>query len=96
MAIGMGKMLGFKFPENFNFPYTSKSITEFWKRWHITLGNWMKNYLYIPLGGNRANHTYRNLMIVFLISGFWHGASWNFVIWVLYMESLGNRTSRVE
>lgn len=81
MAIGMGKMLGFKFPENFNFPYSSHSITEFWKRWHMTLGNWMKDYLYIPLGGNRGTKTFMNLMIVFLLSGLWHGASWNFVIW---------------
>lgn len=81
MAIGLGRMLGFEFPVNFNFPYSSKSVTEFWKRWHMTLGNWMKDYLYIPLGGNRAGHTYRNLMIVFLFSGLWHGASWNFVLW---------------
>ncbi|MBL0339801.1 MAG: MBOAT family protein [Bacteroidetes bacterium] len=81
MAIGIGKMLGFKFPENFKFPYSSRSITEFWKRWHMTLGNWMKDYLYIPLGGNRGNSTYINLMIVFLLSGLRHGASWNFVLW---------------
>jgi alginate O-acetyltransferase complex protein AlgI len=81
MAIGLGRMMGFRFPENFNFPYTSRSITEFWKRWHMTLGNWMKDYLYIPLGGNRGGQTYRNLMTVFLLSGLWHGASWNFVIW---------------
>ncbi|MBL0339972.1 MAG: MBOAT family protein [Bacteroidetes bacterium] len=87
MAIGMGKMLGFKFPENFNFPYSSKSITEFWKRWHMTLGNWMKDYLYIPLGGNRGNNTYLNLMIVFFLSGLWHGASWNFVIWGVFHGS---------
>jgi alginate O-acetyltransferase complex protein AlgI len=86
MAIGIGKMIGFKFPENFNNPYISQSITEFWRRWHITLGNWMKNYLYIPLGGNRlsTNRTYLNLWIVFLLSGLWHGASWNFVIWGAY------------
>ncbi len=81
MAIGLGTMLGFKFPENFNFPYSSKSVTEFWKRWHITLSNWMKDYLYIPLGGNRNHRTYVNLMVVFLLSGLWHGASWNFVLW---------------
>lgn len=84
MAIGLGNMFGFKLPENFNNPYTSSSITEFWRRWHITLGNWMKNYLYIPLGGNKVNSSYKiyfNLCIVFLISGFWHGASWNFIIW---------------
>jgi alginate O-acetyltransferase complex protein AlgI len=84
MALGIGKMLGFRFPENFNHPYLSQSITEFWRRWHITLGNWMKNYLYIPLGGNRVSSKTRlffNLWLVFLLSGLWHGASWNFVIW---------------
>lgn len=87
MAIGLGKMMGFKFPENFNNPYISQSITEFWRRWHITLGNWMKNYLYIPLGGNRVNskvRLYFNLWIVFLASGLWHGASWSFVFWGAY------------
>ena len=86
MAIGLGKIIGFRFPENFNNPYTSSSITEFWRRWHITLGTWMKNYLYIPLGGNKATKTklYRNLIIVFLLSGLWHGASWNFVLWGAY------------
>ena len=86
MAIGLGKMMGFKFPENFNNPYTSKSITEFWRRWHMTLGTWMKNYLYIPLGGNQVNNfkLYRNLIFVFLISGLWHGASWNFILWGTY------------
>jgi alginate O-acetyltransferase complex protein AlgI len=84
MAIGLGKMMGFDFPENFNNPYASKSITEFWRRWHITLGSWMRQYLYIPLGGNRVTNKgrlYLNLWIVFLISGLWHGASWNFVVW---------------
>jgi len=84
MAIGIGKMIGFKFPENFNNPYVSKSITEFWRRWHITLGDWMKNYLYIPLGGNRVKtkrRLYFNLWFVFLLSGLWHGAAWNFIIW---------------
>ncbi len=86
MAIGLGKIMGFKFPENFNNPYISGSITEFWRRWHITLGSWMKNYLYIPLGGNKGSNAklYRNLIIVFLLSGFWHGASWNFVLWGAY------------
>ncbi len=86
MAIGLGKILGFKLPENFNNPYTSSSITEFWRRWHITLGTWMKNYLYIPLGGNKVTATklYRNLILVFLLSGFWHGASWNFILWGAY------------
>ncbi len=87
MAIGIGKMIGFKFPENFNNPYVSQSITEFWRRWHMTLGNWMRNYLYIPLGGNRVSskkRLYFNLWFVFLISGLWHGASWSFVIWGAY------------
>ncbi len=83
MAIGIGKMIGFKFPENFNNPYVSGSISEFWRRWHITLGEWMKEYLYIPLGGNRVSQMrlYLNLWVVFLLSGLWHGASWNFVLW---------------
>jgi len=83
MAIGLGKMFGFTFPENFNRPYLSKSITDFWRRWHITLGDFMRNYLYIPLGGNRltASRTYINLASVFILSGLWHGASWNFVAW---------------
>jgi len=87
MAIGIAKMIGFKFPENFNNPYTSGSITEFWKRWHISLGNWMRSYLYIPLGGNRVaskTRLYFNLWFVFLVSGLWHGASWSFVIWGAY------------
>ncbi len=84
MAIGLGKMMGFTFMENFNNPYISRSITEFWRRWHITLGRWMKNYLYIPLGGSRVKSQSRlffNLWIVFLFSGLWHGAAWNFVVW---------------
>lgn len=83
MAIGLGKIIGFKFPENFDNPYTSQSITEFWRRWHITLGQFMKYYLYIPLGGNRVTtrRLYFNLALVFILSGLWHGASWNFVIW---------------
>ncbi|MBC7488010.1 MAG: MBOAT family protein [Cytophagaceae bacterium] len=87
MAIGIARMIGFKFPENFNNPYTAQSVTDFWRRWHMTLGNWMRNYLYIPLGGNRVDskgRLYFNLWIVFLASGFWHGASWNFVIWGAY------------
>lgn len=86
MAIGLGRMMGFHFPENFNFPYLSKNITEFWRRWHITLSSWMRDYLYIPLGGNRKSvrRTYINLWLVFLISGLWHGDSWNFVIWGAY------------
>jgi len=83
MAIGLGRMFGFKFLENFNFPYIAKSIREFWQRWHISLSNWFRDYLYIPLGGNRkGNHrTYFNLLIVFFVTGIWHGASWNFVAW---------------
>lgn len=83
MAIGLGKIMGFKLPENFKNPYLSFSITEFWRRWHMTLGTWMKNYLYIPLGGNKVTPAklYRNLVVVFLLSGLWHGASWNFVLW---------------
>lgn len=83
MAIGLARMMGFRFPENFNNPYTSQSITEFWRRWHMTLGNWMRNYLYIPLGGNQVSKTrlYLNLWIVFLASGLWHGASWSFIFW---------------
>ena len=86
MALGIGKMIGFKFPENFNNPYTSTSITEFWRRWHISLGAWMRSYLYIPLGGNRVKTTrlYFNLWFVFLASGLWHGASWSFVFWGAY------------
>lgn len=83
MAIGIARMLGFHFPENFNFPYISQNITEFWRRWHITLSNWMRDYLYIPLGGNRVSTSrlYFNLSAVFLISGFWHGAAWSFIFW---------------
>lgn len=86
MAIGLGYLLGFKFPENFNNPYTSQSVSEFWRRWHITLGAWLKDYLYIPLGGNRVKpwRMYFNLFIVFLVCGFWHGAGWNFVLWGLW------------
>jgi alginate O-acetyltransferase complex protein AlgI len=86
MAIGLGRMIGFRFPENFNRPYISRSVTEFWRRWHISLSNWMRLYLYIPLGGNQVSvpRMYLNLWIVFLISGIWHGASWNFVAWGAY------------
>lgn len=87
MAIGLGKMMGFKFPENFNNPYTATSITDFWRRWHMTLGAWMRNYLYIPLGGNQVSSVWRlyfNLWVVFLASGLWHGASWSFIIWGAY------------
>jgi alginate O-acetyltransferase complex protein AlgI len=84
MAIGLGRMIGFKFPENFDNPYVSQNITEFWRRWHMTLGRWMKDYLYIPLGGSKVDTKFRlyfNLWFVFLISGLWHGAAWNFVAW---------------
>ena len=86
MAIGLGKMFGFEFVENFNLPYISQSITEFWRRWHISLSTWFKEYLYIPLGGNRKGiiRTYINLIIVFLATGIWHGADWNFIAWGLY------------
>ena len=86
MAIGLGKILGFNFPKNFNYPYISKSITEFWRRWHITLGSWFKEYVYIPLGGNRVGklRIYINLFIVWFLTGFWHGASYNFILWGLY------------
>ena len=97
MAIGIGKMLGFSFPENFNYPYISKSITEFWRRWHITLSSWFRDYVYIPLGGNRVSKLkwLRNILIVWMLTGLWHGASWNFVIWgllygiLLVIEKLG-------
>lgn len=86
MGIGMGKMLGFDFPDNFNLPYISRSITEFWRRWHITLSSWFKEYVYIPLGGNRKGikRQILNLAIVWFLTGFWHGANWNFILWGLY------------
>ncbi len=90
MAIGMARLLGFHFPINFRRPYLSASITEFWRRWHISLSSWLRDYLYIPLGGNRHGRfkTYRNLMLTMLLGGLWHGASWNFVIWGGYHGSL--------
>ncbi|MBR5127661.1 MAG: MBOAT family protein [Roseburia sp.] len=86
MAIGLGHMLGFHFPENFDYPYVSKSITEFWRRWHMTLGGWFRDYVYIPLGGNRVSLVkwMRNVFVVWFLSGLWHGASWNFVLWGVY------------
>ena len=86
MAIGLGHMFGFRFLENFNYPYISKSITEFWRRWHISLGTWFREYVYIPLGGNRVNvwRHVRNILVVWLLTGIWHGANWNFVIWGVY------------
>ncbi|MBF0474382.1 MAG: MBOAT family protein [Deltaproteobacteria bacterium] len=86
MAVGLGLMLGFHVPQNFNYPYISDSITEFWRRWHITLSRWFRDYLYIPLGGNRTGNlrTYLNLLIVFFLCGLWHGANWTFIAWGLY------------
>lgn len=86
MAIGLGKMFGFTFLENFNYPYMSKSITEFWRRWHISLGTWFREYVYIPLGGNKKGFgkQIRNILIVWLLTGIWHGASWNFIAWGVY------------
>ncbi len=86
MAIGLGRMFGFSFPENFNYPYIAKSITEFWRRWHMTLSSWFREYVYIPLGGNRRGRLIqcRNLAIVWALTGFWHGANWNFLFWGLY------------
>ena len=86
MAIGLGKMMGFQFCKNFDYPYTSRSVTEFWRRWHISLGTWFREYVYIPLGGNRvsvAKHI-RNILVVWALTGLWHGAAWNFVLWGLY------------
>lgn len=85
MAIGLGRMFGFHFLENFNYPYISKTITDFWRRWHISLSSWFKDYIYIPLGGNRNGiiKQLRNIMIVWTLTGVWHGASWNFVVWGL-------------
>ena len=86
MAIGLGRMFGFEFLENFNFPYIAKSVKEFWRRWHISLSSFFRDYVYFPLGGNRVSvrRTYFNLLIVFFITGFWHGASWSFVVWGLF------------
>lgn len=83
MAIGIGRMLGFHFSENFDRPYISKSISEFWRRWHVSLSSWFRDYIYIPLGGNRS-HVYRNLFIVFLLTGVWHGVAWNYIFWGVY------------
>ncbi|MBR7098550.1 MAG: MBOAT family protein [Clostridia bacterium] len=90
MAIGLGRMFGFRFPENFKYPYISKSISEFWRRWHITLSSWFRDYVYIPLGGNRCGRAQqcRNLLIVWMLTGIWHGAGWNFVLWGLYFGIL--------
>jgi len=90
MAVGLGKMMGFNFPENFDYPYMSKSISEFWRRWHMTLGNWFKSYVYFPLGGSRKGtvRTVVNLLIVWTITGVWHGAAWNFMLWGAYFGVL--------
>ena len=90
MAMGLGAMMGFHFPENFRYPYTAKSITDFWRRWHITLSTWFKEYVYIPLGGNRrgAAVQVRNIAIVWLLTGIWHGAAWNYLLWGLYFGVL--------
>lgn len=89
MAIGLGRMLGFEFPKNFDSPYHSQSITEFWRRWHISLSSWLRDYLYLPLGGNRgsARRTYFNLAMVMLLGGFWHGAQWQFIVWGVFHGS---------
>ncbi|MDU5111193.1 MAG: MBOAT family O-acyltransferase, partial [Clostridium sp.] len=86
MAVGLGKILGFNFPINFNFPYISRSISEFWRRWHITLGSWLKEYIYIPLGGNRVSkkRLFFNLLLLWFLTGFWHGAEYNFILWGIY------------
>lgn len=90
MAIGLGKIFGFNFLENFNYPFISRSVTEFWRRWHISLGSWFRDYVYIPLGGNRVGKSrhFFNILIVWLLTGFWHGAEWNFVVWGLYFAIL--------
>lgn len=88
IAIGLGKILGFDFAENFNYPYISKSITEFWRRWHISLGTWFRDYVYIPLGGSRVKRKYWNILFVWMLTGLWHGAAWNFVVWGLYFAVL--------
>ena len=90
MAIGLGRIFGFEFRENFNYPFISKSMTEFWRRWHMSLGSWFRDYVYIPLGGNRVSaprHLF-NILVVWMLTGFWHGAAWNFVIWGLYFAGL--------
>jgi len=90
MAIGLGRMMGFHYQENFNYPYISKSITEFWRRWHISLGSWFRDYVYIPLGGNRVNKSryLLNILLVWALTGLWHGGAWNFVVWGLYFAVL--------
>ena len=106
MAIGLGKMFGFQFKENFNYPYISKSITEFWRRWHISMGTWFRDYVYFPLGGSRVNSTVRavfNLFVVWILTGIWHGANWTFIVWgmfqfvvILTERFLKHRTSKIK
>ena len=86
MAIGLGKIFGFTFAENFNYPYISRSVTEFWRRWHMSLGSWFRDYVYIPMGGNRVApaRRYLNILVVWMLTGLWHGADWNFVLWGLF------------
>ena len=90
MAIGLGRMFGFHFPENFNYPFISQSVTEFWRRWHISLGSWLRDYVYIPLGGNRCSKGkwLRNIVVVWLVTGLWHGAAWTFAVWGLFFAAL--------
>ena len=90
MAIGLGRMFGFDFLENFNYPYLADSVTDFWRRWHISLSTWFKEYIYIPLGGNRCGklRQFRNIAVVWLLTGVWHGAQWNFIIWGCYFGVL--------
>lgn len=97
MAKGLGQLMGFSLPDNFNYPYLSLSMTEFWRRWHMTLGGWFRDYIYIPLGGSRCGKaaTIRNMLVVWLLTGFWHGASWNFILWgsviflLMFIEKMG-------
>lgn len=93
MAIGLGKMLGFDVPSNFNYPYTTKSITKFWRSWHITLSNWFKDYVYIPLGGNKKNKLF-NIFVVFLLTGIWHGSGLTFILWGIW-HSLFNMLEKI-
>ena len=108
MAIGLGRIFGFHFLENFNYPYIAKSVTDFWRRWHISLSSWFRDYLYIPLGGNRVSKAkwIRNILIVWFVTGFWHGAAWNFILWggyyaflllfeKLFFEKILNKVPRV-
>jgi alginate O-acetyltransferase complex protein AlgI len=90
MAIGLGRVFGFTFLENFNYPFISRSITEFWRRWHISMGTWFREYIYIPLGGNRVSKFkwIRNIVIVWFVTGFWHGAAWNFIVWGMFFGVL--------